>query len=206
MLSLSQELQSQLDALDAAGCAKVFSEKISTRVKKRPQFIAARTYAEELKAIMPKAQILFTVHEMKRLGRGAGELIAIADALRSKDIDLEFLTGPLAGVHDPRGHGAVLFAFFAAMAESEREYIREKTIEGQATARRAGKVGGRPSTIDADMAEYARSLYEKGMAVGDIRLKLVIPSRKRKGQHPSRASVYRALGLKDATTATGGSA
>lgn len=146
---------------------------------------------------MPEARVLFTVHEMKRLGRGSAELITIADTLRWKDIGLEFLTGPLAGVHDPSGHGAAIFAFFAGMAETEREYIREKTIEGQAAARKAGKVGDRPATIDDDMAEYARSLYEKGMSANDIRLKLVITSGKWKGQHPSRASVYRALGIKD---------
>jgi hypothetical protein len=56
------------------------------------------------------------------------------------------------------------------------------------------------------MAEYARSLYEKGMAVVDIRFKLVIPSGKRKGQHPSHASVYRALGLKDFSITTDGPA
>lgn len=198
--TIAQGLQSQLDALAGAGCAKVFSEKISSRVKKRPEFAAARTYAEELKAIMPEARVLLTVHEMKRLGRGSAELITIADGLRAKDIGLEFLTGPLAGVHDPRGHGAAIFAFFAGMAEAEREYIREKTIEGQAAARKAGKVGGRPATIDADMAEYARTLYEKGMSANDIRLKLVITSGKRKGQHPSRASVYRALGLNGPAT------
>ncbi|MFJ5104177.1 recombinase family protein [Streptomyces sp. NPDC088554] len=72
--------------------------------------------------------------EMKRLGRGATELLTIAEDLRTADIQLELLTGPLQGVYDPSGHGAALFAFFAGMAESEREYIREKSLEGQASA------------------------------------------------------------------------
>ncbi|WP_372504503.1 recombinase family protein [Streptomyces murinus] len=61
------------------------------------------------------------MHEMKRLGRGAAELLAIAEDLRHHDIELELLTGLLQGVYDPSGHGAALFAFFAGMAESERE-------------------------------------------------------------------------------------
>ncbi|MFD1543274.1 recombinase family protein [Nonomuraea guangzhouensis] len=48
---------------------------------------------------------------------------------------------------DPSGHGAALFAFFAGMAESEREYIREKSLEGQASARECGR-HGRPKVFD----------------------------------------------------------
>jgi DNA invertase Pin-like site-specific DNA recombinase len=58
---------------------------------------------------------------------------------------LELLSGPLQGIYHPSGHGAALFAFFAGMAESEREYIREKSLEGQASARERGRHGGRPS-------------------------------------------------------------
>nr|WP_242433870.1 hypothetical protein [Streptomyces sp. CB01580] len=77
-------------------------------------------------------------------------------------MQLELLTGPLQGVYDPSGHGAALFAFFAGMAESEREYIREKSLEGQASARERGRHGGRPKAVDDDMADYARSLRANG--------------------------------------------
>lgn len=54
------------------------------------------------------------------------------------------LAGPLAGIHDPTGHGRLLFAFFAAMAETERENIRESTFEGlDAAAARASTAAGR---------------------------------------------------------------
>jgi DNA invertase Pin-like site-specific DNA recombinase len=130
---------------------------------------------------------------MKRLGRGAAELLATAEELRHHDIGLELLTGPLAGLYDPSGHGAALFAFFAGMAESEREYIREKSLEGQASARERGRHGGRPKVIDEGMLDYARSLQAKGMPVREIARKLVIPTGKNKGERPSAASLYRAL-------------
>ncbi|GHD08512.1 hypothetical protein GCM10010313_28890 [Streptomyces violarus] len=61
---------------------------------------------------------------MKRLGRGCAELLAVPKNLRHHDIQLELLNDPLQGVYDPSGHGTVRLAFFAGMAESEREYIR----------------------------------------------------------------------------------
>ncbi|MGV9567957.1 hypothetical protein [Streptomyces sp. NPDC003480] len=100
---------------------------------------------------------------------------------------------PGQGVYDPAGHGAALFAFFAGMAESEREYIREKSLEGQASARERGRHGGRPKVVDDDMATYARGLRAKGVPVPQIASKLVITSGKNKGEHPSVATDYRIL-------------
>lgn len=194
-------MQSQLDALKAAACDPVFSEKISTRVKVRPQFAKAMEYARTIKQAVPHQRVIFTVHEMKRLGRGAAELLTIAEGLRQADIQLELLTGPLQGLYDPSGHGAALFAFFAGMAESEREYIREKSLEGQASARERGRHGGRPKVLDDDMIAYARTLRTRGVAVPDIAGKLVIPTGKNKGRHPSVASVYRILADGDAVQA-----
>jgi hypothetical protein len=120
-----QELDSQLDALREAGCVPIFAENISTRIKTRPEFTKAMDYARTIKQAVPHQRVILTVHEMKRLGRGAAELLTIAEDLRRADIQLELLTGPLQGLYDPSGHGAALFAFFTGMAESEREYPGE---------------------------------------------------------------------------------
>ncbi|WP_206060792.1 hypothetical protein [Nonomuraea basaltis] len=61
------------------------------------------------------------------------------------------------------------------MAESEREYIREKSLEGQASARERGRHGGRPKVFDDDLVAYARTLRARGVAVPDIARKLIIP-------------------------------
>ncbi|WP_251061749.1 recombinase family protein [Streptomyces sp. ISL-100] len=196
----AQELQSQLDALNEAGCEPVFSEKISTRIKVRPEFVKALAYAQNIKKAVPHQRVILTVHEMKRLGRGAAELLTIAETLRSDDIQLELLTGPLQGVYDPSGHGAALFAFFAGMAESEREYIREKSLEGQVSARERGRHGGRPKVIDDDQVAYARALRDQGVPVPKIAQKLVISTGKNKGENPSVATVYRVLAEADAAS------
>ncbi|MER5321243.1 recombinase family protein [Streptosporangium roseum] len=197
--SPQQELDSQLDALREAGCEPIFSEKISTRIKTRPEFTKAMDYARTIKQAVPHQRVIFTVHEMKRLGRGAAELLTIAEDLRRSDIQLELLTGPLQGLYDPSGHGTALFAFFAGMAESEREYIREKSLEGQASARESGRHGGRPKVFDDDMIAYARNLSARGVPVPDIARKLIIPTGKNKGHNPSVASVYRILADNDGT-------
>jgi DNA invertase Pin-like site-specific DNA recombinase len=147
--TLAQELQSQLDALAKHGIPrdKVFSEKISTRVRVRPQFEAALALARQIKAHAPHCRVIFTMYEMKRLGCDAAELTALADHLTAHGLVLEMLAGPLPGMYDPSGPGRLLFAFFAAMAETERENIRESTLEGLDAAARKGKqAAGRPSS------------------------------------------------------------
>lgn len=105
--TLTQELQSQLDALAGHGIPrdKVFSEKISTRVRVRPQFEAALALARQIKSHAPHCRVIFTVYEMKRLGRGAAELTALADHLTAHGLVLEMLAGPLPGMYDPSGPG-----------------------------------------------------------------------------------------------------
>ncbi|WP_443075640.1 recombinase family protein [Streptosporangium sp. NBC_01469] len=201
--ALTQELQSQLDALAAHGIPreKIFSEKISTRMKVRPQFEAALALARQIKAHAPHCRVILTVYEMKRLGRDAAELTALADHLTAHGLVLEMLAGPLAGIYDPSGPGRMLFAFFAAMAETEREAIRESTLEGLDAAARKGKHGGRPPVILDDMLHTVLRRKAAGERVEDIRKDLIIPTGKRKGENPSLASIYRALAEHEKTQA-----
>ncbi|MFI8265508.1 recombinase family protein [Streptomyces sp. NPDC085665] len=193
--TLGQELDSQLDALAGHGIDRdrIFSEKISTRIRVRPQFEAALAAAREIKAHAPHCRVILTVYEMKRLGRDAAELTALADHLTAHGLVLEMLAGPLPGMYDPSGPGRLLFAFFAAMAETERENIRESTLEGLDTAARKGKHGGRPPVITDDMLHTVLRRRAAGESVEQIQPDLIIPTGKRKGQSPSIASVYRAL-------------
>ena len=103
------------------------------------------------------------------------------------------LAGPLPGIYDPTGTGRILFAFFAAMAETERENIREATLEGLNAAARKGNHGGRPPVITDDMLHTVLHRRANGESLEDIRLDLIIPTGKRKGRNPSLASIYRAL-------------
>ncbi|WP_329081335.1 recombinase family protein [Streptosporangium sp. NBC_01469] len=196
-------LGQELDALTAKNIPrdKIFAEKISTRVRVRPQFEAALTAAREIKAHAPHCRVILTVCEMKRLGRDAAELTALADHLSAHGLVLEMLAGPLAGTYDPSGHGRLLFAFFAAMAETERENIRESTLEGLDTAARKGKHGGRPPVITADMLHTVLRRRAMGESVEQIQPDLIIGTGRRKGHNPSVASIYRALAEHDKTQA-----
>ncbi|MFG2918551.1 recombinase family protein [Kitasatospora sp. NPDC048298] len=188
-----QELASQIEALQSAGCFKIFQEKISTRVKARPQMEAALTLARQFKEAAPDQAVILTVHETKRLARNAAELMQLSADLQGYGILLELLTGPLSGVYDPNGMGSMFFAVLAAAAQIERNYIREKTLEGQQSAAAKGNHGGRPKVIDDDMLTFAIALKDKGVPVPEIAKKLEIKTGKNAGKHPSVASVYRAL-------------
>ena len=122
------------------------------------------------------------MHEHKRLGRGI-ELAALAEQLKAGGIGLEFLTGELHGSHDPSG---IVFTVLAALSGMEREYIRDRTLEGHESARTRGKaIGGAAVTDDAMLAV--------ALHLRDIAARLVIAKGKKKGEHPSPATVLRML-------------
>jgi DNA invertase Pin-like site-specific DNA recombinase len=87
----------------------------------------------------------------------------------------------------------MLFACFAAMAETEREAIREATLEGLDAAARKGNHGGRPPVITDDMLHTVLRRKAAGERVEDIRKDLIVPTGKRKSENPALAGIYRAL-------------
>jgi DNA invertase Pin-like site-specific DNA recombinase len=193
--TVRQSLDTQTDALRAAGVTKIFAEKVSTRAVIRPEMDKAVALAGEIRG--SGAAVTIVVHEHKRLGRGI-ELAALAEQLRAAGIGLEFLAGELQGSHDPAG---VVFTVLAALSGMEREYIRDRTLEGHESARIRGKsIGGAAVTDDAMLAA-ALHLRGQEMSLRDIAAKLVIATGKKKGQHPSPATVMRMLREHDEKTA-----
>lgn len=81
----------------------------------------------------------------------------------------------------------MLFAVLAVAAQPDRDYIRQKTLEGQRAATAKGNHGGRPKVLDEDMIIFARALHDKGVPVPEIAAKLVIKTGKNAGKHPSVA-------------------
>jgi DNA invertase Pin-like site-specific DNA recombinase len=82
--------------------------------------------------------------------------------------------------------GSMLFAVMAVAAQLDRNYIREKTMEGQAAAAAKGNHGGRPKVIDDDMLTFAIALKNKGNPVPQVAGKLVIKAGKNAKQAPLR--------------------
>ncbi|MEV1005564.1 recombinase family protein [Nonomuraea sp. NPDC050202] len=120
-------------------------------------------------------------------------------ALRAAGIALEFLTGELQGSHDPSG---VVFTVLAALSGMEREYIRDWTLEGHESARARGKAIGGAAVTDENMLAMALHLRGQDLSLRDIAARLVITSGKKKGRHPSAATVLRMLRDHDQHTAT----
>ena len=189
--TVRQSLDTQVDSLRAAGVTRIFAEKISTRAVTRPELDKAVALARELRA--SAVAVTIVVHEHKRLGRGI-ELAALAEQLRAAGIGLEFLTGELQGSHDPSG---VVFTVLAALSGMEREYIRDRTLEGHESARARGKAIGGAAVTDDAMLAVALHLRGQELSLRDIATRLVIATGKKKGQHPSPATVLRMLRAHD---------
>jgi DNA invertase Pin-like site-specific DNA recombinase len=185
--TVRQSLDTQLDSLKASGVTRIFSEKISTRATSRPELDKAVDLARELRA--SGVGVTLVVHEHKRLGRGI-ELAALAEQLKAAGISLEFLTGELQGSHDPSG---IVFTVLAALSGMEREYIRDRTLEGHESARARGKTIGGATVTDDAMLGMALHLRDQNLSLRDIAARLVITKGKKKGQHPSPATVLRIL-------------
>ncbi|MEV7010746.1 recombinase family protein [Streptosporangium sp. NPDC051022] len=185
--TVRQSLHAQTDSLKAAGVTRVFAEKVSTRAAVRPELEGAVALAREMRA--SGVAVTLVVHEHKRLGRGI-ELAAPAEQLKASGIGLEFLTGELQGSHTPSG---IVFTVLAALSGMEREYIRDRTLEGQESARARGKSIGGAAVTDPAMLSMALHLRGQAMSLRDIAAHLVITTGKKKGRHPSAATVLRML-------------
>ncbi len=193
--TVRQSLDTQTDSLRAAGVTRIFAEKISTRALTRPELDKAVALGREVRA--SGAAVTVVAHEHKRLGRGI-ELAALAEQLRADGIGLEFLTGELQGSHDPSG---VVFTVLAALSGMEREYVRDRTLEGHESARARGKAIGGAAVTDEAMLAAALHLRGQELSLRDIASRLVIATGKKKGQHPSPATVMRMLREHDEKTA-----
>ena len=100
------------------------------------------------------------------------------------------LARELQGSHDPSG---IVFTVLAALSGMEREYIRDRTLEGHESARTRGKTIGGATVVGDDMLSHALHLRAQGLSLRDIAARLVIAKGKKKGQHPSPATVLRML-------------
>lgn len=104
------------------------------------------------------------------------------------DAGLEFLTGELKGLPDPSG---IVFTALAAMSGTEREYLRDRTLEGHGSARKRGRTVGGAGVTDDSMRSMALHLRDQGMSLRDIAKRLVVTTGAKKGQHPSPATAMR---------------
>lgn len=173
-----QTLALQEDALQQAGCEKIFKDVISGSTTERPGLSEALEYA--------RSGDVLVVWKLDRLGRSLAHLIHVVQQLHADGIGFRSLQEQM---DTTTPGGQLIFHIFGALAEFERSLIRERTNAGLAAARARGKVGGRPPRLTRDQIRMAQRL----MASPDTTADQVA-----KALHVSRATLYRALKQVDA--------
>jgi DNA invertase Pin-like site-specific DNA recombinase len=142
-----QRPELQLDALKVVGCEKIFEEKASGATRDRPELIAALDYLRKGDTLV--------VWKLDRLARSLKQLIETVEMLEQRGVGFRSLT---ESIDTTTSGGRLIFHIFAALAEFERNIIRDRTTAGLDAARARGRVGGRPKALsEADLAA-ARAL------------------------------------------------
>src|SRR5918997_3827973 len=153
-----QTLDLQLDALRKAGCGKVYTETASGAKSERPVL-------DEVLSYLRKGDTL-VVWRLDRLGRSLRHLIEVVAALAERGIGFKSLTEQ---IDTTTPGGKLVFHVFGALAEFERDLIRERTQAGLAAARARGRKGGRPKRLSPERRKLAVQLYrERRHTVAEI--------------------------------------
>jgi len=171
--TMEQNSRLQTDALKAAGCYRVFTDTASGALRER------RELAKLFDQARPGDTVV--VWRLDRLGRSLRHLIDTVNALSERKVGFRSLT---ENIDTTTSGGKLVFHIFGALAEFERELIRERTQAGLAAARARGRNGGRPTVMPPDKVATARRMYDsKDYTVEAIAAVLGV----------SRASIYRHL-------------
>jgi DNA invertase Pin-like site-specific DNA recombinase len=174
-----QNLDLQQDALLKAGCTEknIFTDKITGTKAERVGLEQALTHLREGDTLV--------VWRLDRLGRSLKHLIETVTKLQDQKIAFKSIT---ENIDTSTTTGQLVFHIFGALAEFERNLIRERTIAGLDAARARGRLGGRPEIqASATKVAMAKKLYaDKTTTIGDICNTLQI----------SRATLYRYVNIK----------
>jgi DNA invertase Pin-like site-specific DNA recombinase len=153
-----QNLDLQRDALTHSGCDHLFEDQLSGARSERPGLHQAIQYARRGDTLV--------VWRLDRLSRSLKDLIEMVSLLESKGIGLRSLQ---ESIDTSSSSGKLIFHIFGALAEFERNLIRERTQAGLQAARARGRHGGRPKALNQNMEELAKKLYlEKNHSVNEI--------------------------------------
>jgi DNA invertase Pin-like site-specific DNA recombinase len=154
----TQTHDAQVAALKAAGCEKIFTEVASGAKRDRP------VLAEVMDYLRPNSQDTLVVYKLDRVARSLPHLIEIMECLKTDGIEFQSLTEAI-DTNTPGGR--LLFHVVAAIAEFERDLIRERTQAGLKAARAKGRIGGRPRRMTDDKINAVRELLATGTPVKD---------------------------------------
>lgn len=168
-----QTLDLQRDALTKAGCSKIFTDTVSGAATERPGLSEALQFVRD-------GDIL-VVWKLDRLGRSLKHLIETVMALNERGIGFRSIT---ESIDTTTPGGKLIFHVFGALAEFERDLIRERTQAGLSAARARGRHGGRPRKLDAKKTDLLQKLYQDKTTPIQVILETL---------HISKATLYRHL-------------
>lgn len=173
-----QNLHLQDDALAAAKCERIFEDIASGSVDDRPGLTATIDFL--------KAGDVLVVWRLDRLGRSLRHLIEVINLLTIRGVGFKTL---VEGIDTTNPQGRLTLHIFAALAEFERELIKQRTYAGLEAARSRGRIGGRKQKLSEAQLQIVSQLFqERNLSVEAIAKSLNI----------SRATVYRNLKFKKA--------
>jgi len=144
-----QTLALQQDALTKAGCERIFTDTASGALVERKGLEEALSHLRTGDTLV--------VWKLDRLGRSLKDLIARITQLQNKDIGFKSLTEQ---IDTTTSGGKLIFHIFGALAEFERDIIKERTKAGLIAARARGKKGGRRTRLKPQDIAMVRKLYE----------------------------------------------
>jgi DNA invertase Pin-like site-specific DNA recombinase len=176
-----QNLDLQVDALKRAGCAQIYSDKVSGAASEKPGL-------EELMRYLRQGDTL-VVWKLDRLGRTVKGLVDFVESLHDRQVHFKSLTD---SIDTTTPSGRFFFHVMAAMAQMERELIRERTRAGLSAARARGRLGGRKPSMDSSKIQAARQLLDTGMSASEVAGHLGV----------SRATIYRSIAASAANALT----
>ncbi len=152
-----QVLNSQVDALIRAGCDRVFEETASGARSDRPVLADAMEFA--------RSGDIVVVTKLDRIARSLAHLTALSASMEERGIGFRSLGESL---DTTTAGGRLIYNIFGALAEWERDLIRERTRVGLEAAKRRGRVGGRPRSMTATKLDAAKRLAQAGTPVSEI--------------------------------------
>ncbi|MCD9473055.1 recombinase [Photobacterium phosphoreum] len=174
-----QNLDLQRDALKLAECQIIYEETASAKNANRTELDHC------LKAL--RAGDTLVVWRLDRLGRSLPDLVSIVSELERNSVSFESVTEK---IETGSATGKLVFHVFAALAEFERNIIRERTHAGLAAARARGRKGGRKPALDAKQAREIKALLsDPNIQVTDVAQRYKV----------SRTTIYKYLGTDSAT-------
>lgn len=157
-----QNLDLQIDTLKKAGCTDtyIYMEQITGATRERPEL-------QKMLAQLREGDLV-VIWKLDRLGRSLADLVHLVNEIQSKRAGLQSLHD---NIDTTTPQGKLTFHIFAAIAEFEREIIRERTKAGLESARARGRKGGRPRGLTKESkvkAAAASSLYKQNLSIAEI--------------------------------------